>query len=478
MQLLHLLIFAELKIKSPMLELSLFREVTFTASSICYLITGFAIIAPELIFNYFLQNALGYTALNAAFIVTAIALTVIISMPLGTFLTKKISSRIVNFVGIIVMGIGSLLLSNLTMDVSKFSMIIYMIVFGFGLGFSVQALVSSIKHIPEEKSGIGSDIVNAARQVGSCIGIAILVSMLDANVTAAKNDIKSNSISAVKSTKSIAPSVKNIMIKDINDGFSEDDDNSNSSQKDIKKKLEKDIREKLLSLTTIPKPSGDSTLEKLYNSTNTLDNGIVKLADVQNKLSTGIIGNLNSGVDPLINGNSLITSNLGILNNSISKTFDGSKQLSVLSSQGIKLLNNGAISLNSGAQKLLGQFSPSSDSNNPTIYDGINGINSGSNQLSSNVNSYAEAVNSTLYQIIKNDPSSPALLANYKNSLQKVKAQYTVTSDSAAKAKYLSQIQMLGNIVNIYSAAKDPAVTQEWISLLIHFLSLRRDLLN
>lgn len=49
-------ILIELKVSSPIVELNLFREKTFTSSCIIYFATGFALVAPAVIFNYYLQN--------------------------------------------------------------------------------------------------------------------------------------------------------------------------------------------------------------------------------------------------------------------------------------------------------------------------------------------------------------------------------------------------------------------------------------
>ncbi|MCE2324189.1 MFS transporter, partial [Streptococcus thermophilus] len=58
----------EKRVKNPLLELDLFREKTLSASSIVYFMTGFALVAPSLILNYFLQNVLGDSPLHAALI--------------------------------------------------------------------------------------------------------------------------------------------------------------------------------------------------------------------------------------------------------------------------------------------------------------------------------------------------------------------------------------------------------------------------
>jgi MFS family permease len=94
-------IFAEHKIQHPMLELLLFRESTFTASCLCYMMVGFGITSTMLIFNYFLEDFLGYAALKAAFIIIAISLTSMVSVPAGSIIARRIGTRPVNFLSII-----------------------------------------------------------------------------------------------------------------------------------------------------------------------------------------------------------------------------------------------------------------------------------------------------------------------------------------------------------------------------------------
>jgi X-X-X-Leu-X-X-Gly heptad repeat protein len=108
---------------------------------------------------------------------------------------------------------------------------------------------------------------------------------------------------------------------------------------------------------------------------------------------------------------------------------------------------------------MLSQFSSSSDSNNPTIFDGVNGVSNGSQSLSTNASSYIGAVDNTLFTMIKNDPSSTSLLVVYKTNLSITMTAYSKSTDGAAKQKYLQQIQMLSNLVNLYTVGTDPTVT-------------------
>ncbi|MGY3777137.1 MFS transporter [Isobaculum melis] len=186
---LFLFIWVEKRSTFPMVELSLFKEKTFSASCFTYLLSGFSIICTSLIFNNYLQSILHYKTLEAAFIIMFSSISVIFFMPLGNFLTAKFDARLVNFLGILLFGIGILCLTTVSAMTSKSLMVLYMVVIGAGLGFTLQCIMSSIQHLPEEKSGIGSGLVNAARQIGTCLGIAILISLLTTNLTTASKNI-------------------------------------------------------------------------------------------------------------------------------------------------------------------------------------------------------------------------------------------------------------------------------------------------
>lgn len=454
-----LFLFTERKVKAPLVELQLFKEYTFTASCICYLITGFGVISPLLIFNYFLQNALGYQALSAAYIVMAVSLTVIISMPLGSLIAGQFGARFVNFCGVLFMGIGAFMLSKITYDSPKQVMIADMVVCGFGLGFSCQSMVSSIKHLPKEKSGIGSGIVNAARQIGTCIGIALLVSVLNTNVSDAKKDIVNHA--AVTINKSdIVSSVKTVMIRDIRNSFNSSDNNTSKQQKKMQKRITKDVKEALSSASYLKNTSDNEILVKLYNGASTLGNGAGKVTDGQTNLNDGI-KKLNAGLVKLTAANSKFTYGISTLDSSISKIADGSGKLAMASNEGVNSLSLGINKLDEGGQKLLSQFSSGHSNGKPTIYDAVNRVSNGTKAFSTSLDTYISAVNNTYYLMIKNNPASIQLLTSYKAGLLKAQSMYAATQDKALKQQIKLQIQALNNLVVLYTAGTDSSVSNE-----------------
>ncbi|OPJ64033.1 MFS transporter [Clostridium oryzae] len=451
-----LFIFIERIAPSPMIELSLFKESTFTASSICYMITGFATMSPILIFNYFLQDVLNYSALDAAFILMTISVTAMISIPAGSMLSKKAGTRVVNFLGILILGVGCILLSRVEINTTKVIMIFNLFICGIGLGFSCQAIASSIKYLPEDKSGIGSGIINAFRQIGTCIGIALLVSLLNSGVSGAKTDIKKYAVEDIKNHKEIITPVRRELIKIVNNT----DKENNFSQNSIKKKLEKKLKNNKSMLLKKSSSTDNKTLAAFYKGANSLKKGAKKAAVGQNNLNSGI-NHLNSGLDALYNGTSSLTAGMKTLKDSLKEVSLGSDKLYTSVSdknKGLNKLSDGIHKLNVGTKELLKQFESNSNSKIPTLYDGIMSLSKGAQNASKGTDNYISVVNSTLYTIISNDPTSPQLLTVYKNKLLKAKTEYSSSNSKNDRAKHMNEIRMLSNLINIYTAAINPSV--------------------
>lgn len=217
----------------PMLELELFKEITFTASSLCYMMVGFGLTSTMLIFNYFLENFLGYVPLKAAMIIIAISLTSMITVPMGSVIAKKLGTRLVNFLGVFLMGLGLLFLAGLDNTATKIMMIASMVVFGAGLGFAGQAIASAIKYLPPEKSGIASGVINAFRQVGACIGVAILVSVLNFNMVSAIRTIKADAVTEINCQTTISLPLKEALLSQLKVANSKNGFSQSQIQKQI-----------------------------------------------------------------------------------------------------------------------------------------------------------------------------------------------------------------------------------------------------
>lgn len=118
------------------------------------------------------------------------------------------------------------------------------------------------------------------------------------------------------------------------------------------------------------------------------------------------------------------------------------------SDQSTLTIYDGVTGIDGGIQQLYNNlFTPSktpSDQSTLTVYDGVT-------KAASGTGSYVSTVNNTLYQMIKNDPSSSALLTGYQTQLAQVQAAYAAATDANVKAQYYQQMTMLANLVTMYS---------------------------
>jgi len=74
------------------------------------------------------------------------------------------------------------LFARLTVDSSYWALLVPMIVSGAGMAMTMTAAMSSVR---PDKAGVGSAVLNSARQVGASIGIAVTGAVVASRLTAA-----------------------------------------------------------------------------------------------------------------------------------------------------------------------------------------------------------------------------------------------------------------------------------------------------
>jgi EmrB/QacA subfamily drug resistance transporter len=100
----------------PMLNIGDFKNVTFSSSVLCQALVGFGMLGAIFLLTLFLQNILGYSALKAAAAITPIPAAALVFSPIGGRICDKIGTRIPTILGLVAIGAGLLLLSQLKVD--------------------------------------------------------------------------------------------------------------------------------------------------------------------------------------------------------------------------------------------------------------------------------------------------------------------------------------------------------------------------
>jgi EmrB/QacA subfamily drug resistance transporter len=180
-----LFMWGELRTPSPMFDFRLLRIRSFTAANTAMTFIGGAMGGGMFLLVIFLVTVLGYSELQAALAITPMALTAFALGPIIGRLVDKIGPRFLAAIGAACFGTGLLLLAGIDAQSSAWDATWRVIIIGVGMGFTFPTLTSAaMGSLPREVTGAGSGAVNTLRQIGFSIGVAVLVAIFTAQMTA------------------------------------------------------------------------------------------------------------------------------------------------------------------------------------------------------------------------------------------------------------------------------------------------------
>lgn len=164
--------------ETPYIRFALFRNRRYTA----YIFTGFwmnaGIFGAIFLLNLFLQQAQGYSALEAGVRTMAWTGCTMICAPIAGHAVGRFGSRTVLTVGMTAQALAlagfAVLIATAGVDVPFLWQAPLMMLAGAGMGLSFTPLAHGVmSSVPEQSSGEASGISNATRELGGVFGIAI-----------------------------------------------------------------------------------------------------------------------------------------------------------------------------------------------------------------------------------------------------------------------------------------------------------------
>ena len=165
---------------STLLAFDLFRIASFRNGNIAAMIVSLGEFGIILSLPLWLQNVLGYDALQTGFILLALAIGSFVASGFAGAFGSRIAPVVIVRVGIVaeivgVAGLGFVISASASWG----SVVPFLFVYGFGVGLATAQLTGVVlMDVPVDKSGQGSGTQSTARQIGSALGIAILGTVL------------------------------------------------------------------------------------------------------------------------------------------------------------------------------------------------------------------------------------------------------------------------------------------------------------
>jgi EmrB/QacA subfamily drug resistance transporter len=161
--------------KVPMLDLSLFRSSTYVGANVVLLLVALAMFGVFFFISLYMQNVLGYSAVQAGAAFLPMTILIILVAPQSGRLADRIGSRSLMTVGMLLIGTQLLLFSRVDETATFWTLLPALLLGGFGMALTMTpATAAAMKAVPADKAGVGSAVLNAFRQVGGSIGVALM----------------------------------------------------------------------------------------------------------------------------------------------------------------------------------------------------------------------------------------------------------------------------------------------------------------
>jgi DHA2 family multidrug resistance protein len=169
----------ELTVKDPIIDLKLLGNHNFGLALIIMVFFSIGMFGSTFLFPVFLQNSLGYTALEAGSVFIPVGIIQGFIAPISGRISDKINPKLPLIVGILLMAFSFYLNSKLSFLSEMKTIMVSMYIRGFGMGLTFTALNTvSLLQIPREKMAQASGLSNSIRQLGGSLGVAILATLL------------------------------------------------------------------------------------------------------------------------------------------------------------------------------------------------------------------------------------------------------------------------------------------------------------
>ena len=174
----------ERRSRFPMLDLSLFRSGTYTGANVTMLLVALSMFGVFFFVSLYMQNILGYSAVQAGAAFLPMTLLIILVAPIAGKTSDRFGSRWLMTIGMVLLGVQLLYFSQLSATSSFWNLLPGFILGGFGMAMAMTpTAAAATRAVPVHKAGVGSAVLNAMRQVGGSIGIALMGAIVADQVT-------------------------------------------------------------------------------------------------------------------------------------------------------------------------------------------------------------------------------------------------------------------------------------------------------
>jgi predicted MFS family arabinose efflux permease len=170
----------ELRTKAPLVPFpGIFRIRTIRGINVTGLLIAMALFSMFFFISLYMQQVLGFDALEAGLAYLPLAVGIIISAGIASNLTTRLGVKPVLILGLILTAIGLGWFAQISPEGTYVGDILFpALISAFGLGFAfVPMTIAAVAGVEPHEAGLASGMINTSQQVGGALGLAILAAV-------------------------------------------------------------------------------------------------------------------------------------------------------------------------------------------------------------------------------------------------------------------------------------------------------------
>jgi DHA2 family multidrug resistance protein len=181
----------ELTAPAPVVNLRVFRDPTYAVGSLMGAVAMAIALSGTFLLPLFMQELLGYTAMQSGMAQLPRTIVMIVAMPLVGRFYNRVPPRMFVLAGVTITALGQFMLSELSLQSNANHVIGALVLQGLGMSMVIVPLSTlSLSRIPKAELGDAAGLAALIRQVGISTGLAVLASVLDRSAVVAQESLK------------------------------------------------------------------------------------------------------------------------------------------------------------------------------------------------------------------------------------------------------------------------------------------------
>jgi EmrB/QacA subfamily drug resistance transporter len=170
----------ESRTSHPLMPFSIFRLRTLRGANVVGLLIGMSLFSMFFFISLYLQQVLGYDALDAGLAYLPLAVTIIVSAGVASQLVTRIGFKPTLVAGMLFIAAGLIWFSYVSAPGGGYvsDVLFPSLLAAIGLGFAfVPSTIAAVTGTRPDEAGLASGLINTSQQVGGALGLAVLATI-------------------------------------------------------------------------------------------------------------------------------------------------------------------------------------------------------------------------------------------------------------------------------------------------------------